>query len=239
MNPINQVVIPVPMGTVTAYLVKGNRTILVDAGNPGSAAKILKRAAAHGIDQKQISLIVLTHAHRDHTGDLPALKQATGAAVAAHRDEAEALRRGVNQHLKPTGLTGRIFKLFVKEKEQEKGQAVVPDLFINKELDLKPYGIKGKIISTPGHTPGSVSVILTGGEAVIGDLLMGGFIRRRSPGYPLFAHDLRRVERSLKLVMKLKPRIVYASHGGPFKPEVINKRLLSGKKGRGRPARAK
>lgn len=218
-------VIPIPLGFTTSFLLTGSRFVLVDSGNPGSAAKILKQLSSRGIQPEQVSLIVVTHGHQDHTGDLQIMKEKTGAPVAAQQDEVEALRRGATLHLKPTGLSGRLFKLFVREKE--KGQSIEPDILINKELDLKPYGVKGKIISTPGHTPGSLSVILAGGDAVIGDLLMGGILLRHKPRYPYFAHDPKRLERSIKMILKLKPARLYTAHGGPLKPEDVAKKLIN------------
>jgi glyoxylase-like metal-dependent hydrolase (beta-lactamase superfamily II) len=234
-----QVLISVHLGAVTAYLVKGSQTVLIDTGNPGSAAKILKKARENGIDPKQISLIILTHGHSDHAGAAAALRKETGAAIAAHQEEAEALKRGTNLHLRPTGLSGRIFRILIRDREKGSAGGVEPDLIINKEMDLKPFGVKGKVIATPGHTPGSVSVFLDGGGAVVGDLLMGGFALRRVPRYPLFAYDLKRVERSLRLLIKLKPGIIYASHGGPFKPEAVTKKFFRNKKEKSRPRRAK
>jgi hydroxyacylglutathione hydrolase len=222
-----EAVIPIPLGFTTSFLLTGSRYVLVDSGNPGSAAKILQQLASRGIQPEQVSLIVVTHGHQDHTGDLQILKEKTGATVAAHQDEVEALRRGANLHLKPTGLSGRFFKMFASEKE--KGQSIEPDILVNKELDLKPYGVKGKIISTPGHTPGSLSVLLAGGDAVIGDLLMGGMLLRRRPRYPYFAHDMKRLERSIKMVLKLKPGLLYTSHGGPLKPENVSDKLIKKK----------
>ncbi len=220
-------VIPIPLGHTTSFLLSGSRYVLVDSGNPGSAAKILRQLASRGIDPRQVSLIVVTHGHRDHTGDLALLREKTGAPVAAHIDEVEALRRGVNLHLKPTGLSGRLLKSFSDEKK--KGPPIEPDILINKEFDLKPYGVKGKIVSTPGHTPGSLSVILAGGKAIVGDLLMGGFIFKRKPRYPLFAHDRKRLERSVKMVLKLKPHILYTAHGGPLHPEDVARHIIKKK----------
>lgn len=234
-----QVLVPVSLGAVTAYLVKGNRTVVIDAGYPGSASKILKKARENGIEPKQISLIILTHGHRDHAGGAAALRKETGAAVAAHQDEVEALKRGADLHLKPTGLAGRIFRLFIREQGKRSSSGIAPDIVINKEMDLKPFGVKGKVIATPGHTPGSVSVLLSGGEAVVGDLLMGHLAMRRIPRYPLFAHDLKRIERSLRSLVKFKPGIIYASHGGPFKLETVTKKFLRVKKERTRTRRPK
>jgi len=220
------VVIPISFGFTSAFLLEGSRYVLVDSGTPGSAAIILTELSKRGIEPEQVSLIIITHGHWGHSGDLELLKEKTKAPVAAHADEAEALRRGADLHLKPAGLSGRLVKLFAKEKKR--CRPVEIDVLVHKEFDLKPYGLKGKIISTPGHTPGSLSVILAGGEAIIGDLLTGGFIRRQKPRYPFFAHDLKRLERSIKMILKLKPTILYTSRGGPLKPEDVA-RLIKNK----------
>lgn len=230
MQGKKQTVYPIRLGITTAYLIQGSRSVLVDSGGRGSATRILKQLAARGVDPREIALIVLTHGHTDHTGDLARLKEKTGAPVAAHCDEVEALKRGVNLYLKPTGLSGRLFKLLAREDKPAREQAVGPDIIINKEMDMKPFGVKGKVIATPGHTPGSVSLILAGGEAIIGDLLMGGMIFRRKTKLPFFAYDQKRLARSVRLILKCKPSIIYTGHGGPLKPEKVArlKVLLSG-----------
>ncbi len=234
MAAYKQTLIPLPLGITTAYLVRRSRSVLIDSGNPGSAARILKQLAAHSVDPTEIALIVVTHAHTDHTGDLLMLKEKTGALIAAHRDEAADLKRGENNHLEPTGAAGRLFKIFTRSGRRGRGESVEPDVLVNQEMDLKPFGVRGKVIATPGHTPGSVSVILAGGEAVVGDLLMGGLLRRRVPRWPFFAHDRRRLERSIRLVLKQKPSLIYAAHGGPFKPEAVAGLLKRGEKKAGR-----
>ncbi len=223
-----QEVIPLSLGITTAYLIKGSKCVLVDSGNAGSASRILKQLSSRDIEPGQISLIVLTHGHTDHTGDLLLLKEKTGAPVAAHRDEVDALRRGANLHLKAIGLSGRLIRRFTKEKVA--GQEMEPDILVNKEMDLKPYGVKGKIIATPGHTPGSLSLVLPGGEVIVGDLVMGGLLRRKSPRLPFFAHDIKRLERSIKMILKLKPTTIYAAHGGPFNLESVGHKINLNKK---------
>lgn len=73
------------------------------------------------------------------------------------------------------------------------------------------------VIPTPGHTPGSVSVLLESGEAIVGDLVMGklmGLLRK--PGPPVVAWELDRNWESVHQLLALSPNIIYVGHGGPF-----------------------
>ncbi len=89
------------------------------------------------------------------------------------------------------GLRGRILaRLF----------AYLPFLSQAADLDaadgmrLDDFGIAGSVLHTPGHTPDSISVILDSGDAVIGDVMMGGYaggaIRPTTPNFHYFADDL-------------------------------------------------
>jgi hydroxyacylglutathione hydrolase len=224
-----QVVIPIPLGTVQAFLIKGKRSILVDTGVPGSGPKILDALAANGVNPKDIALILITHCHADHFGSLPMLKEQTGAKVAIHKLEAELLTQGVNAEISPVGLMGHIFAVLTKLLGRSKVAGVKPDILIDRELDLAEFGVQGKVIATPGHTAGSVSVILASGEALIGDMLMS--FRKGVLNYPIFAYDMAQVKKSLKLVLDHQPKQIYASHGGVFDAEVVLKKFAQDLKG--------
>ena len=89
--------------------------------------------------------------------------------------------------------------------------------------------MRGRVIETPGHTPGSVSVVLDGGEAIVGDVLAGGYlgfkVMPRSPRYHLYAEDPGEVLRSIKKVLELSPTAVFTGHGGPLDPETVRRRF--------------
>jgi len=95
-------------------------------------------------------------------------------------------------------------------------QGVEPQLILQDEMDLAAYGIEGQIIPTPGHTAGSVSVLLAGGCALVGDMIFGGFVRKHSPGFPYFCQDTEMASRSIQAILERRPKIFYAGHGGPF-----------------------
>ena len=113
----------------------------------------------------------------------------------------------------------------LKRRGPAKAPPVTPDILIGEEMDLNKYGVDGKVIHTPGHTPGSLSVILPNGEFIVGDLIMRGIFRFWQPNYPLFADDIRQLNKSLKLVLRNKPTKIYCTHGGPFDAKAVLQRF--------------
>ncbi|MBE3134759.1 MAG: MBL fold metallo-hydrolase, partial [Acidobacteria bacterium] len=61
-------VIPVSLGFVKAFLVRGRKTIVIDTGTRGSGRKILAALERLGVKPRSVSLILLTHGHADHIG---------------------------------------------------------------------------------------------------------------------------------------------------------------------------
>ncbi len=225
MKHVGVEVLTIPLGTTKAYALRGDRVVLVDAGNPGNEGRILKRLEAAGIAPDQVSLILLTHGHVDHFGAAAALKEATGAVVAVHPADAEALRQGSNPPVHPFGATGRWLKRLMGWHIQGSGPPVEPDVLLEGETDLREFGVEARVIPTPGHTPGSISVSLPGGPVLVGDLIFGGMFRPRRPGWPWFADDPDQVRASIQRVLDLAPSTILAAHGGPFAPPTVRRRL--------------
>jgi len=93
-----------PLGMVNAHLIRGaDGCILVDAGVPGSEAKIEKVLTRNGLSFKDIKLIVVTHAHVDHAGSVYALRELSRAPIVAHADDAKHFSRETPMAYCPTG----------------------------------------------------------------------------------------------------------------------------------------
>ncbi|MBC7238283.1 MAG: MBL fold metallo-hydrolase, partial [Chloroflexi bacterium] len=199
------------------------RALLIDTGINGAGPRVRDALPRYGVQFSDIALILITHAHSDHAGGLAYLKKRLHAPVAIHHLEAEALREGRSQRAEPQGMLGQLAAPLVHLGQRYAG--VPADVLIEERLDLAPYGLHGQIIWTPGHTPGSTSVILESGEAIVGDLIMGQVLRPHLPRYPFLAADMDQVRSSIKAVLACHPKVIYAAHGGPFDPDDVRRRL--------------
>jgi glyoxylase-like metal-dependent hydrolase (beta-lactamase superfamily II) len=180
----------------------------------------MKRA---GLDLPALSLIVQTHAHYDHCGSTAELKRLSGALVVVHQSERDEIEHGKNAAVVPVDWMGYLTMPFVTQYE-----GVMADVLIADELDLRPYGVAASVIHTPGHTPGSLSVITDGGAAIVGDLLGGGLIYGllwpQRPRYHYFASDLTAVRSSIRRVLACSPTRIYVGHGGPLETRAVIQR---------------
>jgi len=132
--------------------------------DPGDEAKqILKRVKDLGLD---IKFIALTHGHIDHTGALKEVKEATGAEVAVHGDDAKSLN---NQ------LVAIAFGLSYPAPPP-------PDRLLKGGDSIDVGDLHFEVLHTPGHTPGGICLL---GEGVVfsGDTLFNyGVGRTDLPG---------------------------------------------------------
>lgn len=214
-------VFPLPLGNANAYAIRDRRgVLLVDAGRPGSEEELLRRLGGLNIFPEEIGLTVVTHVHYDHVGALAAVREAAGCTVAVHAAENELLAQGGVVLPPGTGRLGRsliavggiLARLFPAATRY---RPVAADLVVTGEMSLEPYGIAGLIVPTPGHTKGSVSVLLDDGSAFVGDLAFNVF-PWGGPVFPPFAEDVPRLLESWRLLLSRDVRTIYPGHGGPF-----------------------
>ena len=201
-----------PLTATNAYVITGTKHVLVDPGPEGAAGELLEQLSRHRISLSDIGLIVITHGHPDHFGCAAQLKEWTQAPVAVHELDAEYVHWGSVPGVKPVTRLGGLFKSFFKTK----CPAVEPDILLREDDKLGRYAGRGKVILTPGHTAGSISIILPDGNCIVGDLLMRG-LRARTPSSPWFAEDVTEAKESLQKVVSAGARTLLVGHGGPFK----------------------
>ncbi|MGA5036950.1 MBL fold metallo-hydrolase [Streptomyces capoamus] len=215
-------VIPIPVlgrHAVNAYLLLGRHPVLVDAGTPGSGRRITEQVAAHGVDPRDVRLVVVTHGHIDHFGSAAELRRLTGAPIAAHAADLGPYRTGrVREPYLPTGPMGRLMARHPQLHVQ--AEPFEPDLLVQGETGLADFGVDGRIIPTPGHTAGSVSVLTADGDLVAGDLIANSFmgLLKGRPANPPFHDDPLANLASLRAMLDLKPVRLHVGHGTALDP---------------------
>ena len=213
-----EAIVCLPLGRTSAYVVRGGAPILVDSGMPGQHGILCRHLRQLGLEREDIALVVVTHAHVDHTGGLAWMCRSTGTPVACHREAAAALREGQNATLRPRTQLGRILTPVLRHGPRP--PRIEPDLIVDHEISLEPYGTVGSLIPTAGHTRGCLSVQV-GSDAVVGDLLMGRSVGPRRPTAPFFLEDAAAWEDSLRRLLTRGVERFHTAHGGCFDADAV------------------
>lgn len=206
---------PVRFGHSNIYLIQTETgRILVDAGMPGAPDKLQEVFAVTGVDPASVRLIVATHGHLDHIGMLAQAQRLTGASIAAHPSVAQLLRTGQVEEATPQSALGHFMNgmtavlMLVSGAEVE---PVEPDILVEDTLDLAAFGLAGRVVHTPGHSGGSLSILLDDGEALLGDMIRDEGSGTIGPG--MFYDDKDELLASLETIAEAAPRVIYLSHG--------------------------
>lgn len=141
------------------YLLREREGVLAfDAGWPGSYNEYARAVKVTGLQAKQINWLMVSHFHIDHAG-LMAEMQAQGVNCAIFGDQEAAI--------------SAMEELILRENRSYRPvdrSRLVTIPFAKSRAWLEELGIAGEVLSTPGHSPDSVSLLLDCGDALIGDL---------------------------------------------------------------------
>ncbi len=160
--------------------------------DPGDEAEVILRNVK--VLELAIKFIVLTHGHIDHIGALKEVKEATGAEVAIHADDAQAL-----QENSVSAMFGLSYPT-----------PLPPDRLLQGGDSMDIGDLHFLVLHTPGHSPGGICLL--GQEVVFsGDTLFNyGIGRADLPGgsYSQLMNSI-----NTKLMILPDNTAVYPGHG--------------------------
>ena len=210
---MDNMIMTIDLGFVKAFLIKGEKYILIDTGVPKSFETIKRYMTENEINPKDISVVIITHNHLDHTGSISKVKELTDAPVLIHKAEDMYLSKGVTTPVQSRSLLPKLLMKIMKKPGIKTFNA---DIIIkdNDIIDLEPYGAAGIIIHTPGHTDGSISVLLNSGHAVVGDLFSGKKAKQGTKAnFPFIYSDLDAIKVSMRKLIDQGGKQFYNAHG--------------------------
>jgi hydroxyacylglutathione hydrolase len=215
------------LGINSCYIIRGKNTIMVDGGMPNKLNVFRRRLKRLYIHPEEIKIIVLTHSHFDHSGSAKEISEFTGAKVVIHDSEKAFLENREFAMIRGVDTWGKItLPLLRPFFKRISFPMVKPDIIVtDKEYPLNEYGINGSILHTPGHTQGSLSILLNTGEAFVGCLAHNGMPFRLNPGFPIYAQDMVLLKESWRMLISKGAKLIFPGHGNPFPVEVISRQL--------------
>jgi hydroxyacylglutathione hydrolase len=194
---------------------------LVDSGTPDDAPLISSALDALGLRPEDVKVVILTHGHGDHAGSA-AFFQKRGAKILLGRGDETQTTAGHNDEMIPTSWFGSLLKPFVKFDYPP----LSPDVLVDDELDLAPWGFPGvRALRMPGHTRGSLVVLLGGREAVVGDQMLGGvwggLFHAETPGEHYYQLDPGQNRRNIAALLARGIERFHLGHGGPVTRDAV------------------
>jgi len=201
-----------------AYLMASDRSLaLVDGGMSGDVPRIVSQIESLGRPITELQAIIVTHAHGDHTGGVAELVRRSGAGVMAHRDEVPYI---VGEENLPAGSFFRRAIRWLDDVISGPGKGVAVSRQLQDQDFLEFLGGL-RVIHTPGHTPGSISLYQEQiGILFCGDLLFNGNLFTGRGGLRLaprfFSADPEEAVKSLNRLSSLDVRVLCVGHGDPL-----------------------
>ncbi|MCI4337277.1 MAG: MBL fold metallo-hydrolase [Thermoplasmata archaeon] len=192
---------PSPDFSTHVYLLKdrGATWTLIDTGLPGSDKAILAYLQKHKIEPTAIKRILLTHLHKDHTGNLRRMAELTHARTFSHWIEAA----------------------FIANRPRYDGPGMPPDDPVSVDETFKdgdPIDAAGGLIAchTPGHTPGHTAYYHPERKLLFSGDLFFGHEGKLILTTADFTHHMQTAQISARRMAQLAVESILSYHGGPF-----------------------
>lgn len=199
----------VSMRVSESYLIEFDQNlVLVDAGIPGLENRILERIGH--LNHSDLKIILITHAHFDHYGSAAALRDLTGAKIAIHTADANAMAKGETRLGSSKGRGKIVSSLFPILEKMYPLTPTPPDIEFKDGEEFHVNGTCCKVIHTPGHTLGSSTYIFNEQYAFVGDLISNN---GKPHAQKYFAQDWSLLPLSTQLIKSSNPRWIYTGHG--------------------------
>jgi len=217
-------------GPINSYLFPGKCPTLLDVGSAFTTGKLKKALWEHGIHFSDIDQIIISHGHPDHYGAARKIvkESKSKVKVAIHSEDdvwlntgSDAPSRTYADFYKLMGIpfTLRQIMSFFDKSYETLVRPLQADLFLN-DGDLITLGnYQGKILSTPGHSKGSICIfleeanILFPGDTILNHITPNPFVMFEKEIDSPWRLSQKEYYDSLARIEALSPAVLHPAHG--------------------------
>lgn len=203
-------------GRSNSFLVvtREGKSVLVDTSVKQMRCCLMKELKRHEVPNPDY--LVLTHHHYDHVSNAAFIRSETGAMTVMHSSEAGYLESGTMKI--PEGslaITRAMVKLAHKLNFKFNIEPCPVDIIVEEEFKLA--GIPGiKTLYTPGHSNGSISLIVDDEIAIVGDVMVNVALFKI---FPPFADDIPLLHKTWQKLLRTGCHTFIPAHGNPVTRE--------------------
>ena len=201
----------------TVYLIVDDNAALVEAGCAVQIPDILEAVGQLGYDLRKLSYIIPTHVHSDHAGGAGLLaRQLPQTKVVAHSRAVKVLG---DPSILERMMQGSM-QVYGDDARERFGEMIpiAEERFVKVEdEDRIPLGHRElKVIHTPGHDPNHLCFLDTRSRGLFCGDALGAYFSEIEVLFtcPVPGSDPFLFLQSIEKLRKLKPELVFFSHGG-------------------------
>lgn len=201
-------------GLTNCYLITGEEgSILVDTGIEKNRFELYEK-----LRYKNVRLILLTHGHNDHVANAGFLQKKLNVPVGMNLKDQWLVGSNADSVIEADTVPGRILRRITQRSmEQEQIDPFPVDYFFRDGDTLEDFGIPAEIRALPGHTPGSIGLLVNGTDFIVGDAMFHFF--RPAPSY--LYEDREQMLKSVERIRESGAKLIYPGHGKPFPIEAV------------------
>lgn len=196
-------------GNVNCYIVAHkDKAILIDTGRKKLREKVLKKCK-----DLHVNLIVLTHGHMDHCQNAAYLARTLNIPIAMSKKDRNLIPDNRKQSLSAKTFLGKIvLSVSLSSFEKDTLETFEPEIYLENGDDLSKYGIDAKVVELPGHTKGSIGLMVENDKLFVGDALMNMVY----PSVSLLYTDEQEMRSTANAIGESGEKTIYFGHGKPI-----------------------
>lgn len=228
-GPLSDNVYQITTPASTHFLIGGECAAIVDTGVSGTSERLLEELKKYLGDPSELRYIFLTHAHFDHVGGIPALREyAPHVQVVAGRTTAEMLLKSEvrEQMYEKNRVVAEAMNQPITIDRAAWCDAITVERVLG-DGDLIDLGaeVEVKLVASPGHTADSVAYYVRSDAALAAGEAVGSF-GGRDQQYACFLWNMNEYLKSLDRLASLEVRALSLSHAGALTGDMPAKFLV-------------